>query len=66
MNNREDILATIQKIMVEMFEMDPAAITLEARLDEAWMKPGFRQHRRGRHDRPSETSHRQNGQAGRF
>jgi acyl carrier protein len=34
MNNREDILAAIQEIMVDMFEMDPAAITLEARLYE--------------------------------
>lgn len=34
MNNREDILAAIQDIMVDMFEMDPAAITLEARLYE--------------------------------
>jgi acyl carrier protein len=32
MNNREDILAAIQEIMVDMFEMDPAAFTLEARL----------------------------------
>lgn len=34
MNNREDILAAIQEIMEDMFEMDPAAITLEARLYE--------------------------------
>jgi acyl carrier protein len=34
MNNREDILAAIHEIMVDMFEMDPAAITLEARLYE--------------------------------
>ena len=34
MNNREDFLAAIQEIMVDMFEMDPAAITLEARLYE--------------------------------
>ncbi|PPD33383.1 MAG: acyl carrier protein [Methylomonas sp.] len=34
MNNREDILAAIQEIMVDMFEMDPATITLEARLYE--------------------------------
>lgn len=34
MKNREDILAAIQEIMVDMFEMDPAAITLEARLYE--------------------------------
>lgn len=34
MKNREDILAAIQEIMEDMFEMDPAAITLEARLYE--------------------------------
>ncbi|ATG91596.1 acyl carrier protein [Methylomonas koyamae] len=34
MKNREQILAAIQDIMVEMFEMDPASITPEARLYE--------------------------------
>lgn len=34
MKNREQILAAIQDIMVEMFEMDPAGITPEARLYE--------------------------------
>ena len=34
MNNREDILAAIKEIMVEMFEIDEQAITLEARLYE--------------------------------
>ncbi|MCQ8181762.1 acyl carrier protein [Methylomonas sp. SURF-1] len=34
MKNREQILATIQDIMVEMFEMDPARIEPEARLYE--------------------------------
>ena len=34
MNNREQILAAIQGIMEEMFEMDPATITLEAKLYE--------------------------------
>lgn len=32
MENREQILAAISDIMVEMFEIDPAAVTLEARL----------------------------------
>jgi acyl carrier protein len=34
MNNREEILAAIKTIMVEMFEIDEGAITLEARLYE--------------------------------
>jgi acyl carrier protein len=34
MNNREEILAAIKKIMVELFEIDGQAITLEARLYE--------------------------------
>jgi acyl carrier protein len=34
MKTREEILATIKDIMVEMFEMDGQAITLEARLYE--------------------------------
>ncbi|TPQ24401.1 acyl carrier protein [Methylomonas koyamae] len=34
MKNREQILAAIQDIMVEMFEMDPADIKPEARLYE--------------------------------
>jgi len=34
MNNREEILIAIQTIMVEMFEIDEEAITLEARLYE--------------------------------
>jgi len=34
MNNREEILAAIKEIMVEMFEIDKQAITLEARLYE--------------------------------
>ena len=32
MNNREEILIAIKTIMVEMFEIDEEAITLEARL----------------------------------
>ena len=32
MENREQILAAIREIMVEMFEIQPAAITLDARL----------------------------------
>ena len=32
MENREEILALIKEIMVEMFEIDPAAISLDARL----------------------------------
>jgi acyl carrier protein len=34
MQTREEILAAIKDIMVEMFEMDEQAITLEARLYE--------------------------------
>jgi len=34
MNNREEILAAIKNIMVEMFELDEKAITLETRLYE--------------------------------
>ena len=34
MNNREEILIAIKTIMVEMFEIDEKAITLEARLYE--------------------------------
>ena len=34
MNNREEILTAIKEIMVEMFEIDEQAITLEARLYE--------------------------------
>jgi len=34
MNNRTEILAAIKEIMVEMFEIDKQAITLEARLYE--------------------------------
>ncbi len=34
METREQILATITTIMVEMFEIDASAITLEARLYE--------------------------------
>ena len=34
MNNREEILTAIKEIMVEMFEIDKQAITLEARLYE--------------------------------
>ena len=34
MNNREEILAAIKEIMVDMFEIDEQAITLEARLYE--------------------------------
>ena len=34
MNNREEILTAIKKIMVELFEIDEQAITLEARLYE--------------------------------
>ncbi len=34
MNNREEILVAIKTIMVEMFEIDEKAITLEARLYE--------------------------------
>lgn len=34
MENREQILTAITEIMVEMFEMDADAITLEARLYE--------------------------------
>ena len=34
MKNREEILKAIKEIMVEMFEMDEQAITLEARLYE--------------------------------
>ena len=34
MNNREEILAAIKDIMVDMFEIDEQAITLEARLYE--------------------------------
>jgi acyl carrier protein len=32
MNNREEILSAIKTILVEMFEVDEKAITLEARL----------------------------------
>ncbi len=34
MNNRKEILMAIKEIMVEMFEIDEQAITLEARLYE--------------------------------
>lgn len=34
MESRQQILATIQEIMVEMFEIDPALIALEAKLYE--------------------------------
>jgi acyl carrier protein len=34
MKNREEILTAIQQLMVEMFEIDEQAITLEARLYE--------------------------------
>lgn len=34
MKNREEILTVIKEIMVEMFEIDEQAITLEARLYE--------------------------------
>jgi len=34
MNNREEILTAIKDIMVDMFEIDEQAITLEARLYE--------------------------------
>jgi len=34
MNNREEILIAIKTILVEMFEIDEEAITLEARLYE--------------------------------
>ena len=34
MNNREEILTAIKEIMVEMFEIDEQAITLDARLYE--------------------------------
>jgi acyl carrier protein len=34
MNNREEILTAIKEIMVEMFEIDEQAITLNARLYE--------------------------------
>ena len=34
MNNREEILTAIKEIMVEMFEIDEQAISLEARLYE--------------------------------
>ncbi len=34
MENRQEILATIQEIMVDMFELDPEKVTLEARLYE--------------------------------
>jgi acyl carrier protein len=34
MNNREEILAAIKEIMVELFEIDGQSITLEARLYE--------------------------------
>ncbi len=34
MNTREEILAAIRTIMAEMFELDPEAIVLEARLYE--------------------------------
>ena len=34
MNNREEILSAIKEIMVEMFEIDEQAITLQARLYE--------------------------------
>jgi acyl carrier protein len=34
MKNREEILAAIKEIMIEMFEIDEKAITLEARLNE--------------------------------
>lgn len=34
MNNRDEILAAIKTIMVEMFEIDGQAITLDARLYE--------------------------------
>jgi acyl carrier protein len=34
MKNRDDILITIKSILVEMFEVDEEAITLEARLNE--------------------------------
>jgi acyl carrier protein len=34
MNNREEILIAIKTILVEMFEIDEGAITLEARLYE--------------------------------
>jgi len=34
MSNREEILASIKEIMVDMFEIDEQAITLEARLYE--------------------------------
>ena len=34
MENREQILAAIQTIMVELFEIDPDTITLQARLYE--------------------------------
>jgi acyl carrier protein len=34
MNNREEILTAIKEIMVETFEIDEHAITLEARLYE--------------------------------
>lgn len=34
MNNREEILAAIKEIMVDMFEIDEQAITLKARLYE--------------------------------
>jgi acyl carrier protein len=32
MKNREEILAMLSEVMVELFETDPAAITLEASL----------------------------------
>jgi len=34
MNNREEILTAITEIMVDMFEVDEHAVTLEARLYE--------------------------------
>jgi acyl carrier protein len=34
MNNREEILIAIKTILVEMFEIDEEAVTLEARLYE--------------------------------
>lgn len=32
MNNREEILSAVKNIMIEMFEIDDEAITLDARL----------------------------------
>lgn len=34
MKNRNEILTAIQQLMVEMFEMDEQAITLEARFED--------------------------------